>query len=169
VLLNSAFGRNRAVTVGNKKEMRLLTCDPAIEIAGSDGTASRRASPPALPGCRPHGTSASPISGRNRGDPRAGPRRPDVRVLILTTFEQDDYIFGDLRAGAAGFLLKRPRPEELIAAVHTIAAGGAKWRPPSFDQSPSHPASRSGQPSSHARGFVAATASRLQADALLQG
>jgi hypothetical protein len=51
--------------------------------------------------------------------------------------------------------------------VHTIAAGDAERRPPSFDQSPSHPASRSGQRSSHARGFVAATASRLQADALL--
>ncbi len=54
---------------------------------------------------------------------------PDVRVLILTTFEQDDYIFGALRAGASGFLLKRTRPEELIAAVHTIAAGDALLSP----------------------------------------
>src|SRR5262249_20337649 len=45
---------------------------------------------------------------------------PLVKVLILTTFEQDDYVFGALRAGASGFLLKRTRPEELIAAVHTI-------------------------------------------------
>ena len=45
---------------------------------------------------------------------------PGTRVLILTTFEQDDYIFGGLRAGASGFLLKRTRPEELLAAVHTI-------------------------------------------------
>ena len=50
-------------------------------------------------------------------------KAPGARVLILTTFEQDDYIFGGLRAGASGFLLKRTRPEELIAAVHTIAAG----------------------------------------------
>ena len=35
---------------------------------------------------------------------------PDVKVVILTTFEQDDYIFGALRAGASGFLLKRTRP-----------------------------------------------------------
>jgi DNA-binding NarL/FixJ family response regulator len=48
---------------------------------------------------------------------------PDSRVLILTTFEQDDYIFGALAAGASGFLLKRTRPEELIAAVHTVALG----------------------------------------------
>jgi DNA-binding NarL/FixJ family response regulator len=51
------------------------------------------------------------------------------RVLILTTFEQDDYIFGALRAGASGFLLKRTRPEELIAAVHTIADGDALLSP----------------------------------------
>jgi DNA-binding NarL/FixJ family response regulator len=54
---------------------------------------------------------------------------PDTRVLILTTFEQDDYIFGALRAGASGFLLKRARPEELIAAVHTVAAGEALLSP----------------------------------------
>jgi DNA-binding NarL/FixJ family response regulator len=53
----------------------------------------------------------------------------DARVLILTTFEQDDYVFGALRAGASGFLLKRSRPEELIAAVHTIAAGEALLAP----------------------------------------
>ncbi|MGH2989260.1 MAG: response regulator [Solirubrobacterales bacterium] len=57
---------------------------------------------------------------------RAAPR---ARVLILTTFEQDDYIFGALRAGASGFLLKRTRPEELIAAVHTIAAGDSLLSP----------------------------------------
>jgi DNA-binding NarL/FixJ family response regulator len=54
---------------------------------------------------------------------------PAVRVLILTTFEQDDYVFGALRAGASGFLLKRTRPEDLIAAVHTIAAGDALLSP----------------------------------------
>ena len=54
---------------------------------------------------------------------------PHIRILILTTFEQDDYIFGALRAGASGFLLKRTRPEELIAAVHTIAAGDSLLSP----------------------------------------
>jgi DNA-binding NarL/FixJ family response regulator len=54
---------------------------------------------------------------------------PGTRILILTTFELDDYVFGALRAGAAGFLLKRTRPEELIAAVHTIAAGEALLSP----------------------------------------
>jgi DNA-binding NarL/FixJ family response regulator len=54
---------------------------------------------------------------------------PGTRTLILTTFEQDDYIFGALRAGASGFLLKRTRPEELIAAVHTVAAGDSLLSP----------------------------------------
>jgi DNA-binding NarL/FixJ family response regulator len=54
---------------------------------------------------------------------------PDAKVVILTTFEQDDYIFGALGAGASGFLLKRTRPEELIAAIHTVAAGDSLLSP----------------------------------------
>jgi DNA-binding NarL/FixJ family response regulator len=54
---------------------------------------------------------------------------PETRVVILTTFEQDDYIFGALRAGASGFLLKRTRPEELVAAVRTVAAGDSLLSP----------------------------------------
>jgi DNA-binding NarL/FixJ family response regulator len=54
---------------------------------------------------------------------------PDVRVVILTTFEEDDYIFGALNAGASGFLLKRTRPEELIGAIHTVAAGDSLLSP----------------------------------------
>src|SRR6266496_3262079 len=55
--------------------------------------------------------------------------QPLSRVLILTTFEDDDYVFGALRAGASGFLLKRTRPEQLIAAVHTIADGESLLSP----------------------------------------
>jgi DNA-binding NarL/FixJ family response regulator len=54
---------------------------------------------------------------------------PDVKVVIVTTFEEDDYIFGALSAGASGFLLKRTRPEELVAAIHTIAAGDSLLSP----------------------------------------
>jgi DNA-binding NarL/FixJ family response regulator len=54
---------------------------------------------------------------------------PDVKVVILTTFEQDDYVFGALNAGASGFLLKRTGPEELLAAIHTIAAGDSLLSP----------------------------------------
>jgi DNA-binding NarL/FixJ family response regulator len=54
---------------------------------------------------------------------------PQTRVLILTTFEDDDYVFGALAAGASGFLLKRSRPEQLIDAIHTIAAGDSLLSP----------------------------------------
>jgi DNA-binding NarL/FixJ family response regulator len=54
---------------------------------------------------------------------------PEVRVLVLTTFEDDDYIFGSLAAGASGFLLKRTKPEELIAGIHTVAAGDSLLSP----------------------------------------
>jgi DNA-binding NarL/FixJ family response regulator len=54
---------------------------------------------------------------------------PDVKVVILTTFEQDDYIFGALTAGASGFLLKRASPEQLIAAIHAVASGDSLLSP----------------------------------------
>jgi DNA-binding NarL/FixJ family response regulator len=110
--------------------VELLTTDPDIEIVGQASTGreaverARQLSPdvvlmdvrmPDLDGI-----------GATRELSRAAPA---VRVLILTTFEQDDYVFGALRAGASGFLLKRARPEELIAAVHTIAAGDALLSP----------------------------------------
>jgi RNA polymerase sigma factor (sigma-70 family) len=54
---------------------------------------------------------------------------PAVKVVILTTFEDEEYIFGALAAGASGFLLKRTRPEDLIAAIHTVAGGDALLSP----------------------------------------
>ncbi len=110
--------------------IELLTADPEIEIAGQASTGreaveqARRLAPDVvlmdvrMPGL--DGIAAT------RELSRAA---PDVKVLILTTFEQDDYVFGALRAGASGFLLKRARPEELIAAVHTIAAGDSLLSP----------------------------------------
>jgi DNA-binding NarL/FixJ family response regulator len=108
----------------------LLTADPEIEIVGQASTGreaveqAHRLSPdvvlmdirmPDLDGI-----------GATRELSRVAPA---AKVLILTTFEQDDYVFGALRAGASGFLLKRTRPEELIAAVHTIAAGDSLLSP----------------------------------------
>ncbi len=53
----------------------------------------------------------------------------DVRVVILTTFELDDYVYEAVRAGASGFLLKRTRPEDLLAGIRTVASGDALLSP----------------------------------------
>jgi DNA-binding NarL/FixJ family response regulator len=110
--------------------VELLSADPSIEIVGKASTGreaverTRRLDPdvilmdvrmPDLDGIA-----------ATRELTRASPR---TKVLILTTFEQDDYIFGALRAGASGFLLKRTQPEELIAAVHAVSAGDALLSP----------------------------------------
>jgi len=110
--------------------VELLTADPEIEVIGQASTGreaverARRLAPDVvlmdvrMPDLDGIGATRE-LSGA----------APKARVLILTTFEQDDYIFGALRAGASGFLLKRTRPEELIAAVHTIAAGDSLLSP----------------------------------------
>ncbi|MDR6970329.1 response regulator transcription factor [Leifsonia shinshuensis] len=51
--------------------------------------------------------------------------QPSARVIVLTTFDLDEYAFGGLRAGASGFLLKDVRPDELVSAVRSVAAGDA--------------------------------------------
>ncbi len=52
-----------------------------------------------------------------------------VKVLILTTFDPDEYVYKALRAGASGFVLKDISPEDLVAAVRTVADGGALLAP----------------------------------------
>jgi DNA-binding NarL/FixJ family response regulator len=75
-----------------------------IRMPGTDGLAATRAiaSDPALAG---------------------------VRVIVLTTFELDEYVFEALRAGATGFLVKHTEPAELIRAVRTVATGDALLSP----------------------------------------
>ena len=110
--------------------VELLSADPSVEIVGDATTgreavdrARRLASDVVLMDVRmPDLDGIEATRELTRAD-------PDIKVLILTTFEQDDYVFGALRAGASGFLLKRARPEELIAAVHTIAAGDSLLSP----------------------------------------
>lgn len=55
--------------------------------------------------------------------------RPETRVIVLTTFELDDYVFGAVRAGASGFLLKDIEPDSLREAVRVVAAGEALLSP----------------------------------------
>lgn len=60
---------------------------------------------------------------------RIAERLPGVRVLIVTTYDLDEYAFAGLRAGASGFLLKNARPTELLQAIRTVAAGDAIVEP----------------------------------------
>jgi DNA-binding NarL/FixJ family response regulator len=57
------------------------------------------------------------------------PATPDVRILILTTFDLDEYVYAALQAGASGFLLKDTSPEELLAGIRIVAAGDGLLSP----------------------------------------
>src|SRR6516164_10024710 len=59
----------------------------------------------------------------------ASPESADVRVIILTTFDLDEYVFAALRAGASGFLLKDTLPADLLTAIRVVAAGEALLAP----------------------------------------
>jgi len=90
------------------------------------------------------------------------------KVLILTTFDLDDYVYAGLRAGASGFLLKDTQPADLIAAIHTIAAGDAVLAPTAttrlvrkFAASP-QPGPPSSHPSAQAEQLRQALTSREQ-------
>ena len=52
-----------------------------------------------------------------------------ARIVVLTTFGLDEYVLGALRAGASGFVLKEAPPEEILAAIHTVARGDALISP----------------------------------------
>ncbi len=54
---------------------------------------------------------------------------PHVEVIVLTTFDRDDYLFEALEAGAAGFLLKNAEPEKLLESIRTVSSGGALLAP----------------------------------------
>ena len=59
----------------------------------------------------------------------SGTQTGDVRVLVLTTFDDDEYVYDALQAGASGFLLKDTEPAALVAAVKVVAAGDALLAP----------------------------------------
>ena len=108
----------------------VLASDPAIEVVGeaADGRAAVHRARRDAPDVVLMDVRMPDLDGIAATE-RLLTEADGVRVVILTTFEQDDYIFGALRAGASGFLLKRTRPEELIAAIHTIAAGDSLLSP----------------------------------------
>ena len=110
--------------------IELLTADPSIEVVGeaSNGREAVERGCALAPDVVLMDVRMPSLDGIE-ATRRLTTAAPDVKVLVLTTFEQDDYVFGALRAGASGFLLKRARPEDLIAAVHTIAGGESLLSP----------------------------------------
>ncbi len=108
----------------------VLSSDPAIEVVGQASTGRL-----ALGRARAGHPDVVLMDVRMPDlDGIAATRRllaaaPEVKVIILTTFEQDDYIFDAIDAGASGFLLKRTRPEELLSAIHAVAAGDSLLSP----------------------------------------
>jgi len=110
----------------------LLDTEDDLEVVGEadDGGAAVelvRASRPdvVLMDIRMPGTDGLAATRAISADPDLG----GVRVLILTTFEVDEYVFEALRAGAAGFLVKHTEPAELLRAVRVVAAGEALLSP----------------------------------------
>ena len=110
----------------------ILDGEPDMTVVGeaADGLEAVDAARRRAPGRRAHGhPHAAP--GRHRGDAphRRGARATDLRVLMLTTFGLDEYVYDALRAGASGFMLKDAPPEELVEAVRVVAGGAALLAP----------------------------------------
>ncbi len=108
----------------------VLSTDPAIAVVGeaSDG----RAAVARVPGLAPDVILMDvrmPVLDGIAATREILAVSPASKVVMLTTFEDDEYIFGALSAGASGFLLKRTGPEDLLAAIHTVAAGEALLSP----------------------------------------
>jgi DNA-binding NarL/FixJ family response regulator len=111
----------------------LIEAEPGLEVAGeaADGAEAieltRTAEPDVvLMDIRMPGTDGVAATGQITSQQTAG---RSARVLILTTFDLDEYVYAALRAGASGFLLKDTPPAELLAAIRIIAAGEALLAP----------------------------------------
>ena len=110
----------------------LLESEPDIEVAGEaeDGAMAISVIPTLMPDVVLMDIQMPVMDGLEATRQIVATQREALtRVLILTTFERDDYIFEALRAGASGFILKNASPENLIAAIRVVAEGNALLAP----------------------------------------
>ena len=125
----------RVLLVDDQKLMReglrvLLEMEPDLEVAGEaeDGEAALAAYAEQQPDVVLMDVRMPGMDGVE-ATRRLRERWPDARVIILTTFDDDEYVFEGLRAGALGYLLKDVSGHELAEAVRTVVAGGALIEP----------------------------------------
>jgi DNA-binding NarL/FixJ family response regulator len=110
---------------------KIFEVDPAIDVLGEagDGAAAVAAARALCPDVVVMDIRMPVMDGLEATRRLTRPGGSGVRVLVLTTFDLDDYVFEALRVGASGFLLKDSPPEDLLAAVHTVASGAALLAP----------------------------------------
>jgi DNA-binding NarL/FixJ family response regulator len=104
----------------------ILEAEPDLRVVGeaSDGAHAVRIARQTRPDLVLMDIRMPGLDGIQATGQLAGPEVADpITVLAVTTFDLDEYLFGALRAGASGFLLKDVEPDELVAAVRTVAAG----------------------------------------------
>jgi DNA-binding NarL/FixJ family response regulator len=133
----TADGRIRVLVVDDQGLVRagfrmILEAQPDIEVVGeaADGLDAVAAARRLRPDVVLMDIRMPRLDGLEATRRLAGPGVADpVRVLMLTTFDLDEYVFEALRAGASGFLLKDLPREDLVAAVRVVAAGDALLAP----------------------------------------
>ncbi|MGN6753486.1 MAG: response regulator [Intrasporangium sp.] len=108
----------------------VLTAEPDVEVVGeaSDGAVAGTMAAQLRPDVVLMDVRMPHVDGIE-GARRVLEASPESRVVVLTTFGEDEYVEGALRAGVSGFLLKVSPPEQLVAAVRTVAAGGGLLDP----------------------------------------
>jgi DNA-binding NarL/FixJ family response regulator len=125
----------RVVLVDDQELLRLgfrmiLDAEDGVEVVGEAGDGAQAVEVAAM--CRPDVVLMDvrmPVMDGIEATRRIVANDPAVRVLVLTTFDLDEYAFGALRAGASGFLLKDVPPGELSGAIRTVASGDAVVSP----------------------------------------
>ena len=125
----------RVVLVDDEAMVRVglrmvLTAEPDVEVVGeaADGAEAVDAVLAGEPDVVLMDVRMPHVDGLE-GARRVLAARPETRVVILTTFDEDEHVAAALRAGVSGFLLKVSPPEQLVAAVRTVAGGGGLLDP----------------------------------------